>query len=111
MVGGPADSLLRATVNRDNRQGIEDGRLVLVSSFNPEAGFNAGNAMQRNSYIYALSYAALVVQSDLGKGGTWTGAVENLKHGWVPLFVRDDPASNGNAALIEKGAHLFEMRA
>ncbi len=107
VIGVLADSLLRASVNRDNRRGIEEGRLVLVSPFNPEAGFNAGNAMQRNRYIYALSDYALVVQSDLEKGGTWAGATENLKAGWVPMFVRDDPASKGIAGLLKRGARVY----
>lgn len=107
VVGVLADSLLRASLNRDNRRGIEEGRLVLVSPFNPEAGFNAGNAMQRNRYIYALSDYALVVQSDYEKGGTWAGATENLKSRWVPLFVRDDPASKGIAALLKRGAKTY----
>jgi predicted Rossmann fold nucleotide-binding protein DprA/Smf involved in DNA uptake len=107
VIGVLADSLLRASVNRDNRRGIEEGRLVLVSAFNPEAGFNAGNAMQRNRYIYALSDYALVVQSDYEKGGTWAGATENLKAGWVPLFVRDDAASKGIAGLIKRGAKVY----
>lgn len=107
VIGVLADSLLRASVNRDNRHGIEEGRLVLVSPFNPEAGFNAGNAMQRNRYIYALSDYALVVQSDYEKGGTWAGATENLKAGWVPLFVRDDAASKGITGLIKRGAKIY----
>lgn len=44
----------------------------------------------------------VVVSSDVDKGGTWTGATENLKNGWTPLFVRDGkdiPA--GNKKLLE----------
>ena len=107
VIGILADSLLRSCVNRDNRIGLEDNRLVLASPFNPEAGFNAGNAMQRNRYIYALADYALVVQSDYEKGGTWAGAVENLKEGWVPLFVREDTASKGIAGLIKRGAKVY----
>lgn len=107
VLGVLADSLLRACVNRDNRIGIEEGRLVLASPFHPEAGFNAGNAMQRNRYIYALADYALVVQSDYEKGGTWAGAVENLKEGWVPLFVREDADSKGIAGLIKRGAKVY----
>lgn len=109
VIGVLADSLLRAFVNRENRLGIEDRRLVLISPFNPEAGFNAGNAMQRNRYIYTLADFALVAQTSLEKGGTWTGAVENLKAGWVPLFARDDPSSAGIAALVKQGARCFEF--
>ena len=37
-----------------------DNNLVLISPFYPDAGFNVGNAMQRNKYIYCLSDAAMV---------------------------------------------------
>jgi predicted Rossmann fold nucleotide-binding protein DprA/Smf involved in DNA uptake len=81
-------------------------RLVLVSPFNPEAGFDVGNAMARNRYIYCLADAAVVVATSNGSGGTWNGAVQNLKEQWVPLWVKrnTDPRS-GASALIEQGAH------
>jgi predicted Rossmann fold nucleotide-binding protein DprA/Smf involved in DNA uptake len=62
--------------------------------------------MQRNKLIYALADAALVISSDLKKGGTWTGAVEQLdKLRCVPLYVRSmGDASPGLDALRKKGA-------
>ena len=79
--------------------------LVLVSPFNPEAGFDVGNAMARNKYIYCLSDAAIVVATSKGSGGTWNGATENLKRNWVPLWVLSNPDHNsGNAALVNLGA-------
>ncbi len=108
VIGVLAADLLRASVNRQNRMGIQSGQLVLTSPFNPEAGFNAGNAMARNRYIYALSDYALVVDSAEGGGGTWAGATENLRHNWTPLYVRMPGESPGNAALIAKGAQEFD---
>lgn len=107
VIGVLAADLLRASVNRHNRTGIQSGQLVLVSPFNPEAGFNAGNAMARNRFIYALADYALVVDSAQGEGGTWAGAIENLRHGWVPLYVRTPGEKAGNAALIAKGGREF----
>lgn len=107
VIGMLAADLLRASVNRQNRQAIQTGRLVLVSPFNPEAGFNAGNAMARNRYIYALADYAVVVDSAEGEGGTWAGAIEDLRHEWTPLFVRDTVEKPGNRALIAKGARSF----
>lgn len=107
VIGVLADSLLAAIRNRQNRIGLESGKLVLVSPFYPEAGFNAGNAMARNRCIYALADHALVVQSDLDKGGTWAGATENLREGWVPLLVRGDSSAPGNAELLRKGGRPF----
>jgi predicted Rossmann fold nucleotide-binding protein DprA/Smf involved in DNA uptake len=66
-----------------------ESKLVLVSPYDPMAGFNVGNAMQRNKLIYALADAALVISSDYQKGGTWAGATEQLtKLRLVPVFVR-----------------------
>lgn len=108
VIGVLAADLLRASVNRHNRTGIQSGQLVLISPFNPEAGFNAGNAMARNRFIYALADYALVVDSAQGEGGTWAGAIENLRHGWAPLYVRTPGEKAGNAALIVKGGQAFE---
>ncbi len=105
VVGVLADSLLRAVTSSKWRRGLMDNNLVLVSPFYPEAGFNAGNAMGRNKYIYCLADAAVVVHSG-SKGGTWNGALENLRKKWVPLWVK--PTSDkvaGNAEIVQKGAH------
>lgn len=105
VAGVMADSLERAALAQDNREPLMDGRLVLVSPYDPAAGFNVGHAMQRNKLIYAVADAALVVTSDFEKGGTWAGAIEQLKRlKYVPVFVRDDAnASKGNSALLKLG--------
>jgi predicted Rossmann fold nucleotide-binding protein DprA/Smf involved in DNA uptake len=105
VAGVMADSLERAALARDNREPLMEGRLVLISPYDPAAGFNVGHAMQRNKVIYALADAGLVVTSDFEKGGTWTGAIEQLKRlHFVPLFVRNGTnAGRGNAALIHHG--------
>lgn len=101
-----ADSLERTALNRDHRNYLRDGQLVLVSPYDPQAGFHIGNAMQRNKLIYALADAALVVQSDYGKGGTWAGAIEQLeKLRLVPVYTL--PHAQQDAAfesLGKKGA-------
>jgi hypothetical protein len=52
-----------------------------------------------------------VAASDEGRGGTWAGAVENLKAGWVPVLVRDGAqVPRGNRALIERGAHAVTLQ-
>jgi DNA processing protein len=104
-----ADSLERSAMSRDNRQLLLDGQLVIVSPNDPNAGFNVGNAMQRNKLIYALADAALVVNSDKGKGGTWAGAIEQLENlRLVPVYVRSTGEANeGLEALRKKGALLW----
>lgn len=95
-----ADSLLRAATSAKYRKGLMGRSLVLLSPFNPEASFNTGNAMARNKYIYCLADAGIVVAA-----GKENGAIENLKHGWVPLWVKEHPDPNsGNAALVQQGA-------
>lgn len=101
-----ADGLEKTIMNRGNRNLLLDGQLVLISPYDPGAGFNVGHAMQRNKLIYALSDASLVVSSDLNKGGTWAGATEQLdKLRLVPVYVRSTgEASSGLDALRDKGA-------
>jgi predicted Rossmann fold nucleotide-binding protein DprA/Smf involved in DNA uptake len=109
VVGVVADSLLRAATSAKYRKHLMRNNLVLVSSFNPEAGFDVGNAMARNRYIYCLADAAVVVSSSLNIGGTWTGAVENLKEGWVPLWVKQSSQqASGNTELVRRGARWLE---
>lgn len=107
-VGVLADGLLRAATSAKYRKALMTNNLVLASSFNPEAGFDVGNAMARNKYIYCLSDAVIVVTANQGKGGTWNGAIENLKHHWVPLWVKAKPAGDsGNAALAQRGGRTL----
>ena len=104
-VGILADSLMKWLRDAALRRAIVDESLVLATTIKPDAGFDVGNAMARNRLIYTLADRAVVVASDLGKGGTWAGATDNLKHGWVPLFVRSEPdAPTGNAELLRRGA-------
>lgn len=101
-----ADSLERVIMNRERRNLLLDGQLMLISPYDPSAGFNVGNAMQRNKLIYALADTSLVVSSDLNKGGTWAGAVEQLdKLKFVPVFIRSTGESSaGLDGLRMKGA-------
>jgi DNA processing protein len=106
VVGVLSDSLERAALARENREPVMDRKLAFISPYDPAAGFNVGHAMQRNKIIYALADAALVVTSDFEKGGTWAGAIEQLKRlRFAPVFVRDGTkAGKGNAALLHFGA-------
>ena len=103
-VGVLADSLLRSATSAKYREYLMTGDLALISPFNPEAGFNVGNAMARNRSIYCLADIAVVISSAPNKGGTWNGAIEDLKAQWVPLWVRQSTEEkSGNAELIERG--------
>jgi predicted Rossmann fold nucleotide-binding protein DprA/Smf involved in DNA uptake len=108
-VGILADSLAKAAVSSKYRSAIQDLRLTLVSAVDPQAGFNVGNAMGRNKYIYALADYGLVISSDYNKGGTWAGAVEALKREkGIPVFVKTEGnVSSGNRQLLKIGAREF----
>jgi len=106
-IGVLGNSLERAALDRGNREPLMDGRLVLVSSFDPAVRFRGWQAMERNKQIYALADAALVVNSDLGHGGTWAGAIEQLgKLRYVPVvYVRSDgEPCRGLDELVRRGA-------
>src|SRR5438445_2459399 len=107
--GALADSLETTVRKPDVRELLLDGRLVLVTPYAPTAGFSVGAAMGRNKVIYGLADFAVVVSSDFQTGGTWAGAVETLKAGWRPVFVREAAdAPSGNRELIKLGAKALD---
>jgi predicted Rossmann fold nucleotide-binding protein DprA/Smf involved in DNA uptake len=107
-VGLLADSLIKAIRPDQVKAAIDRGDLCLATPYAPGAGFSVGAAMGRNRLIYALADYAIVVASDAEQGGTWAGATEALKAGWVPLFVLDHPAMpEGNQQLLQRGGSLF----
>ena len=64
-----------------------------------------------------MSDAAVVVHSGNpnfsknGKGGgTWTGALENIKKGWIPLWVKQTQDTQaGNALIVQEGANWLTV--
>ena len=88
---------------------IGEGVVCLATPFKPSAGFSISNAMARNKLIYATARATLVVATDEGRGGTWEGATEALRHSYG--FVRvwgGQGGGSGNDALVAKGAAPIE---
>lgn len=107
-IGVLANDLLRAATSAKYRRHLMSNNLVLLSPFYPEAGFNGGNAMQRNKYIYCLADTSIAVHSGTS-GGTWNGVLENIKHAWVPMWIKPtNDLEAGNAALVHKGGHWLE---
>lgn len=105
-IGIMANDLARASTMKKYREAILAGQLVLISPYDPQAGFQVGNAMGRNKLIYALADQALVVRSAYQSGGTWAGALEELRReNACPVWVRITGRSEeGNKKLIELGA-------
>jgi predicted Rossmann fold nucleotide-binding protein DprA/Smf involved in DNA uptake len=103
VIGILADSLAKSALSKRYRHAIGERRLLLISHVEPEARFTVPHAMERNRYIYAASDAVIIGDSDV-KGGTWSGAIENDKHGWTTAYVRiGNEARDGNAALVQEG--------
>lgn len=105
-----SNGLATAMRNKTNREAILKKQLLLVSPYHPQARFSVGAAMGRNKLIYALSHFTVAISATEGKGGTWSGAIENIKHKWVPLFVRNaEDIPDGNRALIRQGVHCLDI--
>lgn len=105
-IGILAENLLKKSVERKYRHAIADGRLLLLSPYHPNARFTVGTAMGRNKLIYAMADYGLVVSAEHKKGGTWSGATEELKREMSrPIFVREgNKVPQGNRKLLELGA-------
>jgi predicted Rossmann fold nucleotide-binding protein DprA/Smf involved in DNA uptake len=105
-VGVLADSMVKAVIGY--KDALQRGDLCLVTPYSPDAGFSVCAAMGRNRLIYCLADYAIVVASDAETGGTWAGATETLKKGWVPVFVLDhEKMPEGNKLLLQRGALPF----
>ena len=103
-----ADSLEKTIRSTKIDAALKRGDLCLVTPYSPNAGFSVGAAMGRNRLIYCLADYAIVVASDAEKGGTWAGATEALRAGWMPVFVLDHPAMpDGNRLLLQRGGAAF----
>src|SRR5579863_3095723 len=89
---------------RDLQPKIEEGRVLVISQFQPDAGWLVSRAMERNKVVTGLAQVVIVAESDT-KGGTWEGANSALKQK-RPLYVRQttsSPAIQGNDALMKLG--------
>ncbi len=78
-------------------------RTLYLSADGYQLPFSTIRAFTRNNLIHMQGDRVLAAQCTLGFGGTWQGCLNNLHHGWSPVFVFDD-GSRGAAALMERGA-------
>ena len=90
----PATELVYCPIRKNTLYAAEGGF---------ELGFSAQRALGRNRFIHAMGEKTLVAQTGFGKGGTWSGSLDNLHHEYSPLFVFDD-GSEGARALCARGA-------
>lgn len=73
-----------------------------------DAPFSAARALSRNRLIHAMGKLTFVAQCTKGKGGTWSGTVQNLRNGLSPVFCFQD-GSEGAQALCQMGASPIDI--
>lgn len=91
-------------------QEINNGGVIVLSTFPPDAGWSTGLAMARNRYIYGLAKEIYVAQTN-SSGGTWSGAVEGLKKN-REVFVYYQEHNNEKSPsyeLIKLGAKAVDF--
>ena len=111
VVGVLGQRLDRAAIAAENRDSLVTGQLLLLSPYDPSAGFSVGNAMGRNKLIYAFANAALVACADHNRGGTWAGAIEQLERkNPIPLYVRAEAQDEALSELVKRGAKTWPAR-
>lgn len=102
------DSLVARIKKKEVRDRLETGRCLYLTVDSPSFPFTGWRAMARNKYIYSLAKATFILNSDYQKGGTWEGAVENLKKKLSLPYVVDN-GNKGNTALIDKGCRAIDI--
>lgn len=100
-----AEGILKFAKKQAVKNYLTEENHVFVSQFLPQASWNVGNAMKRNSIIIGLSRAMILVES--GKsGGTFAAGEEALQRG-QPLFVIDyakpEVSAEANPYFIARG--------
>ncbi|MBE7001199.1 MAG: hypothetical protein E7421_00640 [Ruminococcaceae bacterium] len=71
--------------------------LLYLSEDSYDLPFSATRALSRNRVIHTMGYITLIAQCNGAKGGTWDGAVKNLRASWSPVFCFAD----GSTAALE----------
>ena len=75
----------------------ETERVLFVAEDGFDIAFSSHRALSRNRIIHAFSEKTYIAQCSLGKGGTWSGAKNNLRHGLSEVYCFAD----GSAAAKE----------
>lgn len=81
--------------------------ILYISQEDYDEPFSVQRALSRNRVIHAMGEIVFVAQCALGRGGTWSGTTQNLKHRWSRVFCFRDQ-SPASAELERMGAVLIE---
>ena len=90
------------------RVSMAGSRCLVCSEGGYDLPFSVQRAMMRNADIHMMGDATFIAHCEPGRGGTWNGALENLRCGWSRLYVYAD-GSPGAAALAARGALPVKM--
>ena len=101
--GGRVISIVADRLNR-----FPPRNLLFLSEDGFDEEFSAQRALSRNRCIHALGRMVFVAQSDLHRGGTWSGTVKNLRFGWSPVACFRD-GSEAMAQLEQLGAYQIDL--
>lgn len=101
--GGRVVSIVADGLNR-----VPPRNLLYLSEDGFDEEFTAQRALSRNRCIHALGRMVFVAQSDLQKGGTWSGTVKNLRFGWSPVVCFRD-GSESASQLEKMGAYQIGL--
>ena len=101
--GGRVVSIVADGLNR-----VPARNMLYLSEDGFDEEFSAQRALSRNRCIHALGRMVFVAQSDLQKGGTWSGTVKNLRFGWSPVACFRD-GSEAAKQLEQMGAYQISL--
>ena len=83
-------------------------RVLYVAEEGFDIAFSSHRALSRNRIIHALCEKTFVAQCTFGKGGTWSGTKNNLRHGWSDVYCFRD-GSEAARELCAMGATPVDL--
>jgi DNA protecting protein DprA len=86
---------------------MDQGRLLVLSAFEPRSTWQTAHAMARNGMITALAPDVVVAHAN-PSGGAWEAARGALRQGKRVWIRRDDNPELGHTGLVALGARAVE---
>lgn len=99
-----ADDMIKQYRTADIIDGIEQGRLLIISTAPPSTRYSSEFANVRNLAFYTTADKIVLIKSKNTFGGTWTGIVRNFESNKDKIYCYNNPKFLGNMALIKMGA-------
>jgi hypothetical protein len=99
--GGASRSVVLLPYGLDHL--VAEPGVCYVSVCEPSAAFTTGQAMERNSLIYAYGRRAVVVRARYRVGGTWHGASDAMRRRLGVVYVRERAGDRACSSLCSLG--------